>query len=287
MNPAIYEEINNPPKWNPRMAEPCSRETIRVFQKGLDRIFGTRPGGLPLVRIVWAQDFEKTKTFNRYSKEWYPSYLSHVNEWAGQDVAGQPTIRSVYVAAPRYIIEGWRAPELDYADLAMAETERVVAPDEDGKEQLIRADSFTAAVGEQWEEIFRLAVHDHNDPKQSYCCQWNEMHGYECWGYFRVPTKAHLDHLEYAYKQMQEVFDTGPTMVRTEAEKARHFARRMDELTKAKQYRRDQISRELSEFWKSKFANPNQPYKEAVHGPYHFLNSNKGTLPLWKPQHQQ
>lgn len=275
MNPAIYEEINNPKKWTPRMAEPCSRDTIAVFQKNLDRIFGTRPGGLPLVRIVWGQDFEKTKIFNRYSKEWYPAYLVHVNEWMEQDIAGQPVQRSTYISAPRYVIEGWRAPAIDYADLVMAETEKVTIMEEgrDGKpvEQIVTTDSFVESAGDQWQEIFRVAVHDHADPKQSFCCQWNEAHEDECWGYYRAPTKAILDKLEADYAQMKTIFQTAPWEVRTQEEKARNFARRMDQITKDKQYRRDQISRQLSEFWSSKFANPNQSHKQAASGPYHFI----------------
>lgn len=280
MNPRLYAEINNPNKWRPRMGEPLGESELAQFQAGLDRIFGTAPDGSPNVRIVWGQDYAKTKTFNRYSRDWYPRYLSHVLEEGGQDQYGQAIYSSHYVAAPRYVIEGRVSMPENAVAFAETGVEKLAIADEDGKQQIISSDSYTSAFGEHWEELLRILDHDHIDPQKSDCCKWNAEQGYECNGYFRLPDAGDLKYLAAKWRQMQQYFQTAPDQARTPQEKQRLFEERMRGLTEQKRQQKEAVKKELAEFWQSKFAKLDQSVTEQAHGPWHFMSGhNPAGLP--------
>lgn len=300
MNPRLYEEINNPNKWRPRMGAPLSETDLARFQLGLNRIFGLALDNSPNVRIVWGQDYEQTKTFNRYSGDWYPRYLSHVLEEAGQDQFGQPTFSAQYVAAPRYVIEGRVSMPENAAAFAETGVEKLAVVlctncgeafnEQNGKcpkcngvqskQQIISSESYTAAFGECWEELLRILDHDHIDPQQSDCCKWNAEQGYECNGYFRLPVASDLKYLDAKWRQMQAVFRTAPDQARTPEEKQRLLQSRMRDLTEQKRKQKEAVKMELAEFWQSKFAKLDQSVTEQAHGPFHFLSGhNPAGLP--------
>lgn len=274
MNPRLNESINNPDKWTPNMGEPVSAQTLAGFQLGLNKIFGLGLDGTPNVRIVWGQDFEQTKVFNRYSGDWYPRYLSHVLEKTDQDANGQPVIQSRYVAAPRYVIEGRVSIPENALAFADSGVEKLVVLDPDGKPEVVSAESYRAAVGEQYEELLRILDHDHLDPRLSQCCQWNAEHGYECNGYYRSPDGGDLLYLQHGWTQMQRLFQTAPSQARTTQEKQFLFTQRMARLTETKRKQKEEIKKELGEFWKSRFADLDQSVTEQAHGPFHFLSGH-------------
>ena len=271
MNSRIYEEINDPDKWSPRMGAPLNLFELARFQLGLNQIFGLAMDNSPNVRIVWGQDWEKTKRFNRYSGSWYPGYLSHVQEEDGLDENNVPVIKSQYVAAPRYVIEGKISQPENALALGECGVETLAMFDEDGKQQVISKETYQAAVGEEYEEILRIYDHDHIDPKQSACCQWNAKRNYECWGYYRHPDAGDLKYLAAKWREMQKLFQTGPDQQRTPQEKQYHFLATMAALTEQKRKQKEEIKKELGEFWKSNFAQLDQSAKEASWGPYHFV----------------
>lgn len=289
MNHRLNEEFNNPDKWRPQMGEQFNRVDRGRFQLALNKIFGLAPDGSPNVRIVWGQDFEVTRVFNRYSGEWYPAYLSHVAEDVNE-IDGQKTVAFHYIAAPRYVIEGRvsRGANLDALlesgvdKLAMQETDRKGRPV--GAPQIISAEAYGSAVGEEWEELLRIVDHDHYDPRQSYCCIHNAQRGYECWGYYRHPDAGDLKYLAAGYQQMQQAFETAPDQARTPEEKAKLLMERMRKMTEVKRQRKDEVKRSLAEFWSSKFAKLDQSVTEQAHGPFHFLSGhNSAGVPV-KPK---
>lgn len=271
MNSRIYEPINDPDKWTPRMGAPLNAIDLARFQLGLNQIFGLAPDNSPNVRIVWGQDWEKTKAFNRYSGAWYPRYLSHTQEEVMEDDAGLPLLKVEYVAAPRYVIEGRVCLADNAPELERAGAETLAIFDEAGKQQVITSDSFQRAVAEEYEEVLRIFDHDHIDPKQSACCQWNAERGFECWGYYRHPDDGDLKYLAAKWRQMQAQFQTAPDQVRTTQEKQRLLMDRMHALTEEKRRQKEEIKKELAEFWKSHFAKFDQSPTEQHHGPYHFM----------------
>ncbi len=274
MNSRIYEEMNDPDKWRPRMGEPLNAFEMARFQMGLNQIFGLAPDNSPNVRIVWGQNYEATKCFNRYSGEWYPRYLSFVQESSELNKDGLPVVKAEYVAAPRYVIEGRVSLAENASALAESGVETLAMLDEDGKQQVIAQDTFRPAVGEQWEELLRILDHDHIDPKQSACCQWNAAREFECWGYFRLPDAGDLKYLQAKWNQMRHIFETAPGEVRTAKEKQYLFNSRMAAFTEEKRRQKDEVKKALAEFWKSKFAQLDQSVTEQAHGPYHFLSGH-------------
>lgn len=274
MNSLIYKEINDPEKWTPRMARPFNATDLARFQMGLNQIFGLGPDNSPNVRIVWAQDWEQTKCFNRYSGDWYPRYLSHTLEDVGRDDQKQTTLKTEYVAAPRFVIEG-RVSQVDNA-AAFAESgvEKVAVTDKDGKPQVLTSDQYQAAVADEYEELVRILQHDHDDPNQSACCQWNARRGYECWGYYRHPDGVDLKYLEAKWREMQARFQTAPDQQRTAEEKQRFLTERLTAMTEAKRKKKELIKQELGEFWRSKFAKLDQSVTEQHHGPWHFMSGH-------------
>lgn len=274
MNSKIYEPFNDPDKWRPRMGAPLNAIDLARFQLGLNQIFGLGDDNRPNVRIVWAQDWERTKAFNRYSGDWYPRYLSHTLEEVVTDEAGLPLLKIEYVAAPRYVIEG-RVSQADN-ELALTDTgvEKLVMLDEAGRQQVITSDAFQAAVAEEYEELLRIFDHDHIDPKQSACCQWNARRGYECWGYYRHPDEGDLQYLKAKWREMQARYSTRPDQERTPQEKQQLLTERMRALTEQKRRQKEEIKKELAEFWDSHFAKFDQSPTEQHHGPYHFLSAH-------------
>lgn len=299
MNSLIYQEINDPEKWVPRMARPFNETDLARFQEGLNRIFGLGSDNSPNVRIVWAQDWEQTKVFNRYSGDWYPRYLSHTLEEGGQDDQRLPTLKVQYVAAPRFVIEG-RVSQAENALAFVESGEEVIAvvlcvacgeaspPQEGvadpacpscgsragGKIQKITSDTYRAGVADEYEELLRILDHDHLDPELSACCQWNARRDYECWGYYRHPGAGDLKYLEAKWREMQERFQTGPDQQRTAEEKQRFLRERLWEMTEQKRKKKELIKQELGEFWRSKFAKLDQSVTEQHHGPFHFLSGH-------------
>jgi len=295
LNPRLYAEINNPNKWHPRMVVPMGESDLARFQEGLNSIFGVAPDGSPNVRIVWGQDWEKTKCFNRYSGDWYPRYLSHVIEKGGEDQHGQAVISSQYVAAPRYVIEGRVSLPENATAFAESGVEKLAVllcascggscgEKDDAcptcgsrgtwQQQIVSSDSYKAAFGEHWEELMRILDHDHLDPQQSACCKWNAEQGYECNGYFRLPDPMDLKYLAARWRQMQSLFKTAPNQARTAEEKQRLLAQRMRDLTEKKRQQKEAVRKELAEFWQSKFANLDQSVTEQHHGPFHFMSAH-------------
>lgn len=274
MNHRLNEEFNNPDKWSPRMPEPLNLADLARFQAKLNQIFGLAPDNSPNVRIVWAQNWEQTRVFNRYSGSWYPRYLSHTLEESGEDENGLPTLRIEYVAAPRYVIEGRVSMAENGAALLESGVEKLAVFDESGKQQLLSSERYLPAVGEQWEELLRIYDHDHIDPKQSACCQWNAKNGYECWGYYRHPDDGDLLYMNAKWREYRQFFETNPMEVRTAKEKQRLLTTRMAAFTEEKRQKQEAIKKELAEFWNSKFARLDQSVTEQAHGPFHFLSGH-------------
>lgn len=258
MNAKLYETINNPEKWSSRMGQPCAAATLQRFQLGLDSIFGTG-----MARIVWGQDWERTKTWNRYGEFWYPTYLSHINS----DVE--------YIAKPRYYVEGRISLEITRAQGSIEQgQESIKVKDEAGREQLLTTDTFTeAALAQdgQWEELICIDRHD------NVCCAWNQQRGYECAGYYRHPDNRDLQYLAARVFEMFQHFKGDPRLVRSDEEKNAFLRRRLEHLTEAKRQRKAQLSGALREFFSSHFAKLDQSPTEQAHGPYHFLNQNTYT----------
>lgn len=273
MNHRLYEEINNPDKWTPRMGEPVSRNDLARFQLGLNKVFGLALDGSPNVRIVWGQDFDATRCFNRYSGEWYPRYLSHIDEEVIEK-NGQKVVAFNYIAAPRYVIEARVSQAENVFAFAESGVEKLAVMDESGKPQVVSSESFTAAVGEEWEEILRIFDHDHYDSRQSECCEWNAKSGYECWGYYRHPDAGDLKYLANAWQQMQERFKTAPDEARTPEEKEQLLRERMRRMTELKRRQKEEVRKSLAEFWSSNFAKLDQSATEQAHGPFHFLSGH-------------
>jgi hypothetical protein len=259
MNSTLYDTINDPEKWTPRMAEPCSASDLAWFQAGLDRIFGDG-----MARIAWGQDWERTKQYNRYGDFWYPAYLSHTNE------------DNEYVMAPRYIVEGKITVEVFKAMGGLEagrEATKIIDPNDPlQREQELESSTWKAApLVDQWEELIRI---DWHDPVEG-CCNWNKVRGFECWGYFRKPDQADLDYLAARVQAMQRELQGDPRVVRTPEEKARLLRRRMEQMTERNRQRKEIIAAELQEFFSSKFARLDQSVTEQAHGPYLFLNQPK------------
>lgn len=173
--------LHNPLAWVENIPSPID---LREFQKELNKAGGVQLNGTPNYRIVWGQDFQNARIWNRYKNEWNPMFWH--TTLIEQEIKESPVVAGLAIAqfkrklimTPRFFILKNIPPDVAYA----TGTESGVDSDKE---------TFSAAhIASEGEWIPYRVICDHDEQRQ--CCARSDALSSNCWGWFRLPGQVDL-----------------------------------------------------------------------------------------------
>lgn len=249
--------INDPKKWMENTPPPSIPSS---FTDDLLRAGGTNAKGQPNFRIVWGQDFDKTKIWSReFEKEWFPRYWYRTVR--RQRIIEHPAFMIapvvfdlVKVGIPRFFIETRLDPAVYYAS---------------GTETSVDSDGVVTRAAQIDDEACWwtfLEICDHKDG----CCAYSDSLNSNCHGVFTVPGGKHLDAVQ-AYRKWFDEIHCDPNKPVTADFKTRIYQQMRD----AEQKNRETLMQEMEyatrHFVNTHFTQLSDDPSVRKHGRFHFL----------------